>query len=93
MTERYDFAPTMHGFLTWLFRILDPRFTDKLLKGRSAEEAAEELFRDIIAKVRADRDLEGSPTAADYGEIMDRIAALHLRTRHGDQSVSSIIAS
>ncbi len=88
MSANSDFKPTMLAFLKWFFRTLDRRFTEPLLAGRTLEQAAQEVFDDIAANVRGNRDSDVTLTAADHGAIMDRIAALHIRTRHGEEAVS-----
>ena len=45
------------------------------------------MFDDIVAGVKGNRSRDGKLYAGDYGAIMDRIAALHLRMRHGENSV------
>ncbi len=88
-SESSDVLPTMLAFLKWFFRTLDPRFTQPLFAGRSVEEAAEQLFACIASTVRGKRARSGNLTAADYGAMMDCIAALHLQTRHGEEAVSN----
>ena len=56
------------------------------------EEAAEQVFDSIVANVRGNRSQGQMITASDYGAIMDRIAALHIRTRHGEDAVSESAA-
>ena len=90
--ETGDFVPTMISFLRWYFLTLDPAFANRLLAGRSVEEGATELLLSLAASVRGDREGEARMTADDYGRIMDRLAALHLRTRHGDDAVRAGIA-
>jgi hypothetical protein len=88
MSKKSDFRPTMLAFLQWFLRTLDREFTEPLLAGRTLEDAAEQVFDDIAANVRGNRDSDVTLTATDYGAIMDRIAALHIRTRHGEEAVS-----
>jgi hypothetical protein len=88
MPAKSNFAPTMMSFLVWYFRSLDPEFVSALCGTRTLEEAATQVYEDIIGKVRGNRDPLSAVMAADYGAIMDRIAALHLRTRHGESAVS-----
>ena len=83
-----NFAATMISFLEWYFRTLDPQFASKLLGQRSIEQGARELFASVIEPIQGNRAANAPLTAADFGAIMDAIAALHLRTRHGDQAVS-----
>lgn len=82
-----EFVPTMISFLQWYFRTLDPKFVDRILAGRTIEQGGAELFASIAGTVRGNRGAEVRVTAADYGLIMDKLAALHLRTRHGDDAV------
>lgn len=88
MPKKSDFTPTMLAFLQWFFRTLDPEFTKPLLAGHSPEEAAQQVFDSIVAQVRGNRSKELAVSVSDYGEIMDRIAALHIRTRHGEDAVA-----
>lgn len=91
MPQESDFVPTMLAFLKWFFLTLDSRFTDELFAGRTVEEASEEVFADIAATVRGNRQPDLKVMVADYGAMMDRVAALHLRTRHGDDAVSDAV--
>ena len=88
MAKQSDFVPTMVSFLQWYFRTLDPAFLKELLGGIPEKEAAHQVLMSIVAKVRGNRSEELTMTAADYGAIMDSVAALHLRTRHGEDAVS-----
>ena len=87
-----DFVPTMLSFLRWFFLTLDPQFVDKVFAGRPLEDAAKELLASIAADVRGNRGPDTALTAGDYGRIMDRIAALHLKTRYGENSVANEVA-
>ena len=90
-TKQSDFSPTMLAFLRWFFRTLDPKFTEPLFAGRSLDQVAAETFSDIAAQVRGNRHVDKRLTAGDYGAIMDRIAALHLRVRHGEEAISDTL--
>lgn len=90
MRQQSDFVPTMVAFLKWFFLTLDSRFTKELLAGRTFEEASEEVFDEVAATVGGNRG-DVRVTAADYGAMMDRIAALHLRTRYGEDAVSDAV--
>ena len=86
--ETSDFVPTMLSFIRWYFRTLDPKFVEQVLAGRPLEKGASELFGTIAADVRGNRGPDLRLTAGDYGRIMDRVAALHLRTRYGEEAVN-----
>ena len=88
MAKKSDFKPTMLAFIQWFFRTLAPEFTKPLLAGHSEEEAAEQVFGSIVETVRGNRSDGQTISASDYGAIMDRIAALHIRTRHGEDAVA-----
>jgi hypothetical protein len=88
MQKHSDFIPIMQAFVAWYLRALDLRFVKELLAGRTIEVAAEEIVSIIVGKVRGNRGDNVRVWAADYGAVMDRIAALHLRTRHGEDAVS-----
>jgi hypothetical protein len=87
MARKSDFTPTMLAFIRWYFRTLDPKFTKELFAGKSLNQAARSVFTDITSNVRGNRKSDIMLTVTDYGAIMDRIAALHLRTRHGEEAV------
>jgi hypothetical protein len=93
MLNQSDFTPSMLSFLQWFFCTLDSEFTEQFFAGRSVEEVAEQVFGDIVATMRGNRAMEGELTPIDYGAVMDRIAALHLRTRHGEASVPETTVS
>jgi hypothetical protein len=88
-----DFIATMLQFLEWYFRTMRPEFTTELMKRTGCatiEEAALRLLKSITDGVRGNRSDSEKLTAADYGAVMDRIAAILLRTRHGPSAVSEV---
>lgn len=79
---------TLVNFVRCYFSTLDQEFVATILKGKPEEFVAEALVESTINDVRGNRPGQMAFTGSDLGIIMDKIAALHLQTRHGEESVS-----
>ncbi|MEO1009589.1 MAG: hypothetical protein AAFX79_13585 [Planctomycetota bacterium] len=82
------FLYAMNEFLLFFFASLDEDFVKQFLRGGTREEAAQAMLGDVVARVRGNRPDEAAFGPMDIGAVMDRLAALHLQVRHGEEAVN-----
>src|SRR6476620_6471255 len=74
-----DFIETMAAFINWWLRILAPDFQAGLLKDRTFDEAAREMFFEM----RGNRN--PMLTASDLQASMDSVVRLYLCTKSAEE--------
>jgi hypothetical protein len=81
------FTEAMAEFMEWHLSLVDPEFLKNWAPGHNRNGIARGFLLPIVESIKGNRSEHSEFTVADRAMIMDAVAALHLRTRHGKGAV------